>query len=234
MMKTITLKLNGPMQSYGNVAYFSTRSTLRFPTKSAVIGLISSALGYDRTDEKRIQELNSLKFAVRIDMPGKERSDYQIMHRPLEKSDKTINRKYLADALFLVALSGPENLINKIVWAIEHPVYQSFLGRKAYLPAGPIIVKKFNHDDALHVLKKVPWQAPAWFQKQYQKTTFSAVIIADAELNRQKEPFLLHDKVESFNSDNRYFSGRLTIQENVILINDWTSKPENKDYFDEV
>ena len=156
------------------------------------------------------------------------------MHRPLEKSDKTINRKYLADALFLVALSGPENLINKIVWAIEHPVYQPFLGRKAYLPAGPIIVKKFNHDDALHVLKKVPWQAPAWFQKQYQKTTFSAVIIADAELNRQKEPFLLHDKVESFNSDNRYFSGRLTIQENVILINDWTSKPENKDYFDEV
>ena len=60
------------------------------------------------------------------------------------------------------------------------------------------------------------------------------MIIADAELNRQKEPFLLHDKVESFNSDNRYFSGRLTIQENVILINDWTSKPENKDYFDEV
>lgn len=234
MMKTITLKLNGPMQSYGNVAYFSTRSTLRFPTKSAVIGLISSALGYDRADDKKIRKLNSLKFAVRIDMQGKERSDYQIMYRSLEKKNKPINRKYLADALFLIGLSGPEDLIDKIIWAMAHPVYQPFLGRKAYLPAGPIIVKKFNHDDALQVLKKVPWQAPAWFQKKYQKPTFPAVIIADAELNRQKEPFLLHDKLGSFNSDNRYFSGRLVIQENVTLINDWTSKLENKDYFDEV
>ena len=56
-MKTLTIKLTAPLQSYGNEATFERRTTSYYPTKSAVIGMIAAALGYRRTDE-RILKLN--------------------------------------------------------------------------------------------------------------------------------------------------------------------------------
>jgi len=56
-MKTLTIKLKAPLQAYGNEVTFRRRTTSPYPTKSAVIGMISASLGYSRND-KRILELN--------------------------------------------------------------------------------------------------------------------------------------------------------------------------------
>lgn len=77
-MKTLTIKLKAPLQAYGNEATFGRRTTNPYPTKSAVIGMISASLGYGRND-KRILELNNLSFAVRSDQPGQVVNDFQIV-----------------------------------------------------------------------------------------------------------------------------------------------------------
>lgn len=47
-------------------------------------------------------------------------------------------RFYLADASFRVALQGPDNLIDELARAVQHPVWTLFLGRKACVPTTPI------------------------------------------------------------------------------------------------
>ena len=61
-MKTLTIKLTAPLQSYGNEATFERRTTNDYPTKSAVIGMVAAALGYRRADA-RIASLNELQLA---------------------------------------------------------------------------------------------------------------------------------------------------------------------------
>ena len=51
-MKTLTIKLKAPLQAYGNEATFGRRTTNPYPTKSAVIGMISASLGYGRNDKR--------------------------------------------------------------------------------------------------------------------------------------------------------------------------------------
>ncbi|WP_143441692.1 CRISPR-associated protein Cas5, partial [Lactobacillus helveticus] len=47
-MKTATIRLTAPLQSYGNQASFNQRTSDNYPSKSAVIGIIAAALGYRR------------------------------------------------------------------------------------------------------------------------------------------------------------------------------------------
>ena len=77
-MKTILLKFSGPLQSWGTNSHFETRHTDLYPSKSAVIGLIAGCLGYRRTEDDRIQRLNNLVFAVRVDQKGGLLRDYHI------------------------------------------------------------------------------------------------------------------------------------------------------------
>ena len=51
-MKTLTIRLAGPLQTYGNEATFSRRTSYHYPSKSVVIGLIAAALGYRRNDAR--------------------------------------------------------------------------------------------------------------------------------------------------------------------------------------
>lgn len=69
-MKTILLRLKGPMQSWGTSSRFETRTSDYYPSKSAVIGIIAASLGYRRDEDEKIQKLNDLDFAVRIDQEG--------------------------------------------------------------------------------------------------------------------------------------------------------------------
>ena len=49
-------------------------------------------------------------------------------------------RFYLMDAIFLVALCGPEPLIAQLADALQNPVWPLFLGRKACVPTTPLFV----------------------------------------------------------------------------------------------
>lgn len=53
-MKTILLKFAGPLQSWGTSSHFETRHTDFYPSKSSVIGLIASSLGYRRDDDEKL------------------------------------------------------------------------------------------------------------------------------------------------------------------------------------
>ena len=62
-MKTILLKLSGPMQSWGSDSHFNQRYTHYHPSKSAIVGIMAASLGYRKSDD-RIKELNEVDFAV--------------------------------------------------------------------------------------------------------------------------------------------------------------------------
>lgn len=40
---TILLKLAGPLQSWGTSSHFETRATDRYPSKSAVLGILAAS-----------------------------------------------------------------------------------------------------------------------------------------------------------------------------------------------
>ncbi len=66
----LLFRLSGPLASWGEIAVGERRSSWPRPSKSAVLGLVAAALGYDRHDGPAHAALNDgLYFAVRVDMP---------------------------------------------------------------------------------------------------------------------------------------------------------------------
>ena len=98
--------------------------------------MLAASLGYRRHEDEKIQQLNNLDFAVRIDQPGSTLRDYHIATKykangQLDRNYVT-NRHYLQDAVFVVAISSEENqLIDEIEKALKSPYFQPFLGRRS-------------------------------------------------------------------------------------------------------
>jgi CRISPR system Cascade subunit CasD len=71
----LLFRLSGPLSAWGEIAVGERRSSWPRPSKSAVLGLVAAALGYDRYDAPAHGELNDgLHFAVRVDTPFRSRS----------------------------------------------------------------------------------------------------------------------------------------------------------------
>jgi CRISPR system Cascade subunit CasD len=141
-MATLLMRLIGPLQSWGLDARFGERATSSEPTKSGVIGLICAALGRDRAEP--VDDLARLQMAVRVDREGTPLRDYHTALDVLAASGKgtdTVlsNRWYLCDAAFLVGLAGNDRaLLEQVHAALAKPVWPTFLGRKACIPAEPV------------------------------------------------------------------------------------------------
>lgn len=228
-MKTLTIKLTAPLQSYGNEATFNRRTSFHCPSKSAVIGMITAALGYRRQD-CRISNLNQLKFAVRVDQPGKTLIDFQTVEYNSKKSRKVTYRNYLQDAVFVVAISGANEQIQKIDTALHHPKFQLFLGRRSNVPAGPLQTKLFSVENPMEVLKKVEWQAADWYQRRQRMKFFSTEILADASLAPERRNVLVKDKVGSFDQKHRYHSYRAVCSYRVKLKNKYYQEHDIMSY----
>lgn len=82
-MRTAVLRLAGPLQSYGEQSRYGVRVTQPTPTLSALVGLFSAALGYQRwptgegLGERRW--LTELDLVVRVDRPGRLLEDFQVV-----------------------------------------------------------------------------------------------------------------------------------------------------------
>lgn len=98
-MKTILLKLSGPLQAWGTESHFETRQTDRYPSKSAIVGLIAGAMGYRREENDKMVELNNMGFAVRIDQKGVLLRDYHTAKMYTEKGD--LKRTYVTNRYYL-------------------------------------------------------------------------------------------------------------------------------------
>lgn len=218
MMKTILLKFSGPLQSYGTSSHFQTRYTDYYPSKSAVLGLLAACLGYRRDEEEKLRELSTLKFAVRIDQQGSLLKDYHIAitDKEIVETPQTYvtNRYYLEDALFVVALSGMDELIDTLIKAIKSPYFQPFMGRRSL----PIPVDFFlgeSAEDILDSLRNLPWQAAPWYKKKKGKQgigeKISLEVYADEEIvegEKITRSKLRRDIPISFSQKGRQFAFR--------------------------
>ncbi|MGW9450184.1 type I-E CRISPR-associated protein Cas5/CasD [Streptomyces sp. NPDC055632] len=162
-MSVLTLRLAGPLQSWGATARFTRRTTESAPTKSGVIGLLASAQGIQRGDDEQLRPLAALRFGVRIDQPGTRLRDFQTaIHWNTDKSMPLSERFYLADAVFVAAVAGDLGLLTDLYAALRTPAYPPFLGRRSCPPAQPLELGLHPELNLLQALEREPWQASAW------------------------------------------------------------------------
>jgi len=201
-MTTLLLRLAGPMQSWGTQSRFKIRDTGLEPSKSGVIGLLCAALGWPR--ETDVSRLAALRMGVRVDREGSYERDYHTVggvHRRGERygvvtaegspgGTVVSQRYYLADADFLVGLEGDEGLLREINDGLGAPVWQIFLGRKAFVPGVPVRLPDepprgpgLRAEPLDEVLRAYPWfPDPARSRVgsgERQPTRFRMVIEAD-------------------------------------------------------
>jgi CRISPR system Cascade subunit CasD len=151
--KWMVLQLAGPMMSWRLAGRKSTKVTYDHPTFSAIVGLIASALGVERSDRTRIADIASAlrmkSFNASIPGDGALLEDFQTvgcrreeddLAKPLtaevdKKGKSTGSRKqiitrrhYLTDARYLVMLRGSAENIGRYWDAIRRPKNPLFLG----------------------------------------------------------------------------------------------------------
>lgn len=222
-MKTLIIRLTSPLQSYGNEATFSRRTSGDYPSKSAIIGMVAAALGYHR-DDSRISSLDSLAFGVRVDQPGTTLMDFQTVEWK-KNTRKITYRDYLQDAVFLVGLgSDDEQQINAIKEALKRPKFQLFLGRRSNVPAGVLKMDLISDVDPVQALKQLDWQASGWYQRKYwrqnkRKFTKNIELIADANLLPQVKSSMVKDRVISFDQRHRQHGYRAIALESIDHVN---------------
>lgn len=151
-MKSVLLRLEGPLQAWGTQGRYGIRETDAEPSKSGVLGLVGCALGMTRDDVQQLQRLRELRMAVRVDRPGRAMRDFHTVgagtfrgrpHGMWGLKDKTVvtQRYYLVDAAFTVALAHDDHrLVEQIAHALSEPVWPLFLGRRSCVPSEPVLL----------------------------------------------------------------------------------------------
>jgi CRISPR system Cascade subunit CasD len=141
---TLALCLDAPMQSWGTRSRGIRRDTATEPTKSGIVGMLAAAWGKERDDTESITDLAALQLGIRVDREGIVERDYhttQNVPTTLGTGHRTVvsERYYLADALFLIALSGDPVLLTNLHDALQRPRWPLFFGRRAFVPARPML-----------------------------------------------------------------------------------------------
>lgn len=88
MREYLLFRLHGALASWGDIAVGDIRPSYRYPSKSAVIGLVAAALGVEREEHKQQSEMAKLSFSVRIDGVGVPIDDYHTVQAPSEQAIK--------------------------------------------------------------------------------------------------------------------------------------------------
>jgi len=176
---TLFLRLEGPLQAWGDPSKFLIRRTLDAPTKSGVLGILCCAMGLSRkAARERLPELTALTLGIRIDRRGIRWWDYHSVGagtgmttaaggvKTGAQGTMITRREYLADGSYLVALQGDEHLVHEIASALAAPRWPLFLGRRSCPPSVPIYAipregevwsNPGTYEDLPAALKAVPW-----------------------------------------------------------------------------
>ena len=218
-MKTLLLRLKGPMQAWGTSSRFETRTTDYYPSKSAVIGIIAASFGYKRDEVDKVQKLNNLDFAVRIDQEGVLARDYHIASKYKAKGtldrNYVTNRYYMEDAVFVVAIShADEEWLDEIYYALTHPYFQPLMGRRSCPLPGDFIIG-FTDQGPIEALQTLDWQASDWYKKKHK--SYRADIYADKDLLPDSPAKMRNDRVISFSQKERKFGPRFEARTDQVL-----------------
>ena len=163
----LILRLEGPLQSWGEASKWDYRDSGAMPTKSGIVGLVACAMGLRRGDPYIKALSDRLRIAVRADRTGTLMTDYHTVQSEkgiLNAEGKTrgdtivSHRSYLQDACFTVAIEADDALAEKISAAFEAPAWVVFLGRKSCVPSGKVFLGVFNeYDDLISAIEKYPF-----------------------------------------------------------------------------
>lgn len=157
-MKLLILRLEGPLQSWGERSKWDNRDSALMPTKSGVLGIIACCMGIPRDDSRMLELHEKLRIAVRADMPGRLGVDFNtvksntLMNAEGKTQDRTIvsYRQYLQDASFIVVIaSADDGLLSCIADAMKRPKWAAFLGRKSCVPTYPLIPVETDEFDSM-------------------------------------------------------------------------------------
>lgn len=167
-MTGLVLRLAAPLQSWGEHSAFTNRDTVRFPTRSGLIGLLAAAEGIGRGQP--LDGYAALRFTVRIDRPGVPMVDFHTIgggrargvptaegkYRSVETATIVTRRQYLADAVFTVAVEGPAERIAELAAALRRPHWHPYLGRRSCPPDQPMLLRDRVDDPVADLHQRVP------------------------------------------------------------------------------
>jgi len=168
----LALYFDAPLQSWGYASKFDRRTTLAYPTRSGVTGLICAALGVDRADTEGLRRLDTLTVNVYAFRMGGRLTDYHTVgggYNPKTEKQKICRRasggtgdtvqtwrEYLEGSRFGVVVSGDAALLAELAAAVQDPKWGVWLGRKACVPASRLYEGVFgNEEDAKAALCRV-------------------------------------------------------------------------------
>ncbi|MEU8503379.1 type I-E CRISPR-associated protein Cas5/CasD [Streptomyces brevispora] len=219
-MSVLTLRLAGPLQSWGASARFTRRTTESAPTKSGVIGLLAAASGVERGDDEALAALCALRFGVRIDQPGTRIRDFHTAHHGVSGASMPLSERfYLADAVFVAALAGEAAVLAGLYAALRAPVYPPFLGRRSCPPAHPVELGLHDGDSLHQTLTDESWQASPWYRKQrHSEGTVSLTVLREAEEGEHDADFQ-RDQPLSFAAEQRRHAVRTVVSRTVDVPN---------------
>lgn len=179
MNEYLILKLQGPMQAWGEHSFEGLRPSGNIPTRSALLGLLGACLGIARNKLDKLQALaDSVGFVVRRDnrFPMVKITDYhtvqdaRVEYSGLKKHE-TIQtwREYLLDAQYTVAVwnhDGALVSLDNLETAVKYPVFTPYLGRRSCPLTRPLFEKQIQAENAREALRYVKPQGGVIFSDE--------------------------------------------------------------------
>jgi CRISPR system Cascade subunit CasD len=157
----LVFRLYGPLAAWGKIAVGEVRPSYFYPSRSAILGLISAALGIKRDETDKLSRLfDSYDIAVKVISPGSLLKDYHTVQVPGSTRKKEYYtrfdelvigkdrlsalqtyREYRCDAIAIVALrvrTNPSHSLKEIMEHLKKPRFVLYLGRKSCPTAVPL------------------------------------------------------------------------------------------------
>lgn len=150
----LSLLLDAPLQSWGYQSRFDRRTSLSYPTRSGIVGMLCAAMGIDRMDTEGLARFGDLKMTVYVFSGSGRLVDFHTIGGGWDKKTDRQNivpkadgsagdtvvthREFLQHAKFGVILQGDLALLERTARAVQNPCWGIWLGRKACIPASPV------------------------------------------------------------------------------------------------
>lgn len=175
----ILMWLEGPLQSWGFDSRFSSKNTLDFPTKSALLGMLCCALGAGGEQTEWLSIMAPLSTTVLAYSKNQNTPLLKDFHmvgsgynrensfeskmlpktadgkNPTNGGAKLTYRYYLQDAIFSAILEVPKCQSEELAMALVNPVWDLSLGRKNCVPTDFIYRGTFQTEEKAVAAAKV-------------------------------------------------------------------------------
>ncbi|RDT52826.1 type I-E CRISPR-associated protein Cas5/CasD [Escherichia coli] len=182
MTEYLVFQLYAPLASWGEEAVGEVRHSATVPTRSAILGLLSAALGISRDEEEQLNKVNQhyhvavhalashdrwLRDYHTVSVP-RENKKYRYYTRrdelclaPDEVGTLISQREYRCDGYWHIAISASDEApfsLKSLFQALLTPHYPLYVGRKSCplaLPLAPRLITGTLQQAFLHALEEM-------------------------------------------------------------------------------